>query len=861
MAINSTGRRVLVNKGIYDSTLQYYPMDAVYYEESYYICIKACVGIDPTDTNYWGYSHSLGDIAVSLGIRLSDGILYITDTVTTEDLGKVSILYRGEYSSTATYASLDVVTYEGSSYICIKDTTGNLPTDTTYFGLLCEGTEGRGITSVTLSENKHLVVAYTDGTSKDIGEVVIHTPLDQIDAASINSDGHLILSKDDGTTLDAGYVRGPEGPTGPRGERGEDAPREAVLFVTQTLTTEQQTQARTNIGAASAEETNRLSEEMANKQTKGEYVKTVNGIPPNSEGNVVVIAGETVPPGSITLDMLSESTLDAISEGISEEGTSLTIYNKRNSSIPAIIKTVNTDVEGVFTHSGKNVLDMRDGKFEGYTPEKYDALTGTIYGKVRAGNGLYILVDKKTYIAHDTFYTYSGVYSPGGIGRLLVRAYDSNDAQLSSGVTVNGGYYLSVYGGWIAEVNPTKIKIDSTVAYIKLGAVWLTTVNGTNYSDTIQSYSNLQLEEGEAKTEFAVGYQIRETIGGYPTDTKLVPGNNKLSSDVIFSVQYNPYAPAVDTEIDIKDITDYVTPQMYGAQGDGMADDTVAIQTALDENKVVFFPEGEYLITSALNVGDGRVLFSNNFKTTKIKAVGCDAVHIANKAGGGAIKNIGFLGDDSAHRCITFNQNVGWIFDRLYITNFGKSFFYADSNGFVSNIYISNGIFMYGGENCVHMQHIVLQDRTGSQINCVVVEKCLIEYFNDGITLTGTANTVKENVIEFCERGIVVDTGVSNAVTTEEIIFSCVYGMSIVGNYFEGITDSCVYVRALNDVERQVFGFIDGINIVGNYMRMAENVDTETAIIKFRKYMDIYIITMSISHLRLAMRLTASFFM
>ena len=31
MAINSTGRRVLVNKGIYDSTLQYYPMDAVYY--------------------------------------------------------------------------------------------------------------------------------------------------------------------------------------------------------------------------------------------------------------------------------------------------------------------------------------------------------------------------------------------------------------------------------------------------------------------------------------------------------------------------------------------------------------------------------------------------------------------------------------------------------------------------------------------------------------------------------------------------------------------------------------------------------------------------------------------------------------
>jgi len=214
MAINSTERRVLINKGIYDSTLQYYPMDAVYYEESYYICIKACVGIDPTDTNYWGYSHSLGAIGISIGIRLTDGILYITDTVTTKDLGKVNILYRGEYSSTATYALLDVVTYDGSSYICIKDTTGNLPTDTTYFGLLCEGIEGRGISSVTLSENQHLVVAYTDGTSTDLGEIVIHTPLDQIDAVSINSDGHLILSKDDGTTLDAGYAVGPKGDTG-----------------------------------------------------------------------------------------------------------------------------------------------------------------------------------------------------------------------------------------------------------------------------------------------------------------------------------------------------------------------------------------------------------------------------------------------------------------------------------------------------------------------------------------------------------------------------------------------------------------------------------------------------------------------
>lgn len=361
MAINSTGRRVLVNKGIYDSTLQYYPMDAVYYEESYYICIKACVGIDPTDTNYWGYSHSLGDIAVSLGIRLSDGILYITDTVTTEDLGKVSILYRGEYSSTEMYASLDVVTYEGSSYICIKDTIGNLPTDPTYFGLLCEGMEGRGITSVTLVGNKHLVINYTDGTSTDIGEVIIKTPLDQIDAASINSDGHLILSKDDGTTLDAGYVVGPTGPTGPRGKKGDpfryedftpeqleglrgprgekgtpgergeqgiqgergekgtpgergpaftysdftydqlealrgpkgepgqDAPKESILFVPQTLTSEQQSQARTNIGASSKAETDTYDERLTSVENDTSALKNFTPQPFEVSGDIVQV--------------------------------------------------------------------------------------------------------------------------------------------------------------------------------------------------------------------------------------------------------------------------------------------------------------------------------------------------------------------------------------------------------------------------------------------------------------------------------------------------------------------------------------------------------------------------------------------
>ena len=40
----------------------------------------------------------------------------------------------------------------------------------------------------------------------------------------------------------------------------------------------------------------------------------------------------------------------------------------------------------------------------------------------------------------------------------------------------------------------------------------------------------------------------------------------------------------------------YVTPQMYGAKGDGVTDDTEAIQQALDHGGTIYFPEGTYLI-------------------------------------------------------------------------------------------------------------------------------------------------------------------------------------------------------------------------------------------------------------------------
>lgn len=53
----------------------------------------------------------------------------------------------------------------------------------------------------------------------------------------------------------------------------------------------------------------------------------------------------------------------------------------------------------------------------------------------------------------------------------------------------------------------------------------------------------------------------------------------------------------------------YVTPQMFGAKGDGEHDDTARIVSAISyansNGKSVYFPKGEYVVTSAIEIPVG----------------------------------------------------------------------------------------------------------------------------------------------------------------------------------------------------------------------------------------------------------------
>ena len=59
--------------------------------------------------------------------------------------GRVMIIPKGTYDASVTYKMLDAVYYSGSTYICKAQTTGNAPTNTTYWQLMAQGTQSAQI--------------------------------------------------------------------------------------------------------------------------------------------------------------------------------------------------------------------------------------------------------------------------------------------------------------------------------------------------------------------------------------------------------------------------------------------------------------------------------------------------------------------------------------------------------------------------------------------------------------------------------------------------------------------------------------------------------------------------------------------
>ena len=69
----------------------------------------------------------------------------------------------------------------------------------------------------------------------------------------------------------------------------------------------------------------------------------------------------------------------------------------------------------------------------------------------------------------------------------------------------------------------------------------------------------------------------------------------------------------------IRQLEDYVTPEMFGARGDGVTDDTQSLTRCFNTNHHTIFLENKYLTKSQINVGEGTLkVFGSNSNTSGI---------------------------------------------------------------------------------------------------------------------------------------------------------------------------------------------------------------------------------------------------
>ena len=103
-------------------------------------------------------------------------------------LGKVAITPKGEYNNATTYVKLDVITYQGSSYTCLKNSIGNLPTNTEYWQLVAS--KGEAGQNGENGQDGHTPVKGVDYfTTEDIASLNIPTKTSDItnDSGFINN--------------------------------------------------------------------------------------------------------------------------------------------------------------------------------------------------------------------------------------------------------------------------------------------------------------------------------------------------------------------------------------------------------------------------------------------------------------------------------------------------------------------------------------------------------------------------------------------------------------------------------------------------------------------------------------------------
>lgn len=147
-----------------------------------------------------------------------------------------------------------------------------------------------------------------------------------------------------------------------------------------------------------------------------------------------------------------------------------------------------------------------------------------------------------------------------------------------------------------------------------------------------------------------------------------------------------------------KKASTYITPEQFGAKGDGVTDDTAAIKQALMQNKLVI-GNGKYKITDSITVtSETRAIFTN-----RIIYTGDSAAIIIT----GSYSDLYFYAVQSSAVGILFESTEGIAYNHISINKMICTddclYMHAESSkGIFYNFF--NFAYLDSGKNCIHLK-------------------------------------------------------------------------------------------------------------------------------------------------------------